>query len=232
MSIKHSACHKCREQGKDTHGDNLVTFDDGGKFCFACGHSEKSTKYIPEGSPSIYSNFVHGSIPLSVKTDLLTYLYANEVDDHFTYDVSLYRAVLKDTLPEYYWGRNKAANPKVFTRGQVPFHIFSCGYDDDTLVVVEDPVSAIAVSRNYDSLPLFGSYFRPDWYRKLGTLKYKNIVFWMDHDKAMESMKYALGLRHLYKTYWIDTANDPKAYTAEQCSVIVENVMKKNKLIA
>jgi twinkle protein len=40
-------CPACREQGNDTNGDNLARYDDGGAYCFACGHSERA-----EGQPS------------------------------------------------------------------------------------------------------------------------------------------------------------------------------------
>jgi twinkle protein len=33
-------CPKCREQGDDTSGDNLVRYTDGGAHCYACGHHE------------------------------------------------------------------------------------------------------------------------------------------------------------------------------------------------
>lgn len=41
--ISKSPCPKCRESGGDRHGDNLVTFEDGGSHCFACGYSTRST---------------------------------------------------------------------------------------------------------------------------------------------------------------------------------------------
>ena len=35
-------CPKCRENGGDNSGDNLARYTDGGAYCFACGHSERS----------------------------------------------------------------------------------------------------------------------------------------------------------------------------------------------
>lgn len=34
-------CPSCRESGGDTAGDNLARYEDGGAFCFACGHTER-----------------------------------------------------------------------------------------------------------------------------------------------------------------------------------------------
>lgn len=35
-------CPECRSNGRDNDGDNLTRYDDGGSYCFACGHSERS----------------------------------------------------------------------------------------------------------------------------------------------------------------------------------------------
>ncbi len=40
------ACPICRENGHDHSGDNLVRYDDGSAYCFACGHKERG-----EGQP-------------------------------------------------------------------------------------------------------------------------------------------------------------------------------------
>ena len=36
--VKHTACPKCRELGKDNHGDNLAIYPDGNQYCFSCGY--------------------------------------------------------------------------------------------------------------------------------------------------------------------------------------------------
>ena len=45
-------CPDCRDKGGDTHGDNLARYDDGGAYCFACGHSERAAGVQAEASPS------------------------------------------------------------------------------------------------------------------------------------------------------------------------------------
>ena len=40
-------CPACREEGGDSSGDNLARYEDGGAFCFSCGHKERA-----EGQPS------------------------------------------------------------------------------------------------------------------------------------------------------------------------------------
>jgi len=44
--LKRTACPRCRENGKDRSGNNLVTYEDGHSYCFACGYTVgmKTTK--------------------------------------------------------------------------------------------------------------------------------------------------------------------------------------------
>lgn len=36
------ACPECQANGADNSGDNLARYDDGGAYCFACGHNERA----------------------------------------------------------------------------------------------------------------------------------------------------------------------------------------------
>ncbi len=44
--IKNAACPKCREEGKDKHGDNLATYSDGSSYCWSCGFSDMGNSHI------------------------------------------------------------------------------------------------------------------------------------------------------------------------------------------
>ena len=44
--IKNAACPKCREEGKDRHGDNLATYSDGSSYCWSCGFSDMGNSHI------------------------------------------------------------------------------------------------------------------------------------------------------------------------------------------
>ena len=220
MRVKHEACPECRKIGKDTKGDNLAVYPDGGKFCFACGYHESGTKYsAPQEARR--RNFSESRIPEYSSLYLEKVLSKEEIDKHFTFDYLLGRIVLRDTLPEFYWGKSYfgANGQKVLTFGEVPFHVF--GEHEDTLVVVEDPISAIVVSRGYACLPLFGAYFPPRWYHNLTVCPFKKIIFWLDKDKAKESLSLALSLRHLFKTGMIWTEKDPKYYSLPEINAYV-----------
>jgi hypothetical protein len=228
MKVSHVACPQCRKIGKDTKGDNLAVYPDGGKFCFACGYTERSSKYVPPVSEAEMPIFRAGEIPPKLQLYLEQYLTASEIRQHFTYDTLRQRIVLKDTLPEFYWGRDgHGGRTKVFTQGEVPFHVF--GKESDTLVVVEDPISAIAVGRVYSSLPLFGAYLHPRWYSKLIFTGCTRLVFWLDNDKSKESLSLALSFRHLFETQYIITEKDPKCYVPEEVGLIVNTKLGIDK---
>lgn len=40
--VNKSQCPSCAKHGNDTSGDNLIHFDDGGRYCFGCGYYEGS----------------------------------------------------------------------------------------------------------------------------------------------------------------------------------------------
>jgi hypothetical protein len=86
----------------------------------------------------------------------------------------------------------------------------------DSVVVVEDYISAICVSRVCDCYPLFGSHVSP----KLTTMlskKYDHLVIWLDRDKAKESLRQAARYRPYFKSVRsIMTDLDPKEYNNEQ----------------
>lgn len=231
MKLKHVACPMCRTNGKDTKGDNLALYPDGGAFCFSCGYYQSTRKFIPETKTGAYQyNFQRGSvIPKELRKELEQYLTDSEIQKHFCFDPSMQRMVLLDTLPHFYWGRDGRSDRKVWNQGEVPFYVFSGGLysGNGTLVVVEDPISAIVVSRNYDCLPLFGSHLKPDWYHKLLLAAKSELIFWLDRDKSQESLELALTFRHLLQTNFVVSSKDPKAYDV----VEIQHFMDKARRI-
>jgi len=220
MKIQHVACPKCRQLGKDTAGDNLACYPDGGAFCFSCGYYVGTRKFVPkELAEAKPHSFQRSIIPKGKRAELEQYLTHQEIQDHFCFDPKLGRMVLLDTLPDFYWGRDgHNGRSKVFTQGKVPFHVFSSksSLGKDILVVVEDPVSAIVVSRVANCLPLFGSHLPHTWYRNLLLSVKGPLIFWLDRDKGNESLRLALTFRHLATTNYLVTNKDPKFYTPDE----------------
>jgi twinkle protein len=42
--VSRDRCPKCASNGKDTSGDNLAIYEDGGKYCFACQYTDRGGK--------------------------------------------------------------------------------------------------------------------------------------------------------------------------------------------
>lgn len=83
---------------------------------------------------------------------------------------------------------------------------------DGTLVIVEDPVSALRIGPLCDAMPLLGSHLAPARLNALAKL-YRSVTFWLDSDKykearAMEQRAKWMGL----SSHTIYTDEDPKAY--------------------
>lgn len=123
--------------------------------------------------------------------------------------------------------------PKYFTSGD---HTDYCpvytslplGFISDTLVIVEDCVSAIKIASGRaqiglqcDSMPLLGSHLPT---KKLMALRgYKRFVVWLDHDKgktALDICNKACMLN--IGTNVVMTKDDPKDHTYEQLKELIQ----------
>jgi hypothetical protein len=103
------------------------------------------------------------------------------------------------TLPKYMSVQVKGAEK-----------IFEIEKEGDTVVIVEDMVSAIKVGRHAASIALLGSYIPHGLFKRLK--KYKNVMMWLDADKYMESVKYSKRFREFgFKVITVNTVLDPKA---------------------
>lgn len=162
---------------------------------------------------------------------LLQYLNNEEIDKYFMYDLGAERHI----APVYqnnklvYWESRSVTggSPKAISYGQKPYEILpSRNGECDVLVIVEDYVSAIKVSRFYNTLPLFGSYLPLD---KLNNLvnnpKSEWILIWLDHDMFGTSLNMARKLANLGKSCGIiNTPKDPKSNTNEEIIQAVEEI--------
>jgi hypothetical protein len=95
-----------------------------------------------------------------------------------------------------------------------------------TLVIVEDILSGIKVSRNpeYAVLALLGSPAKLPQKIIDKILKYDKIVVWLDFDKALTALHYQARMRLLYglRIYVITTQADPKTYTNHNIKQLIE----------
>lgn len=84
------------------------------------------------------------------------------------------------------------------------------------VVVVEDFISAIKVSRVCPALCLWGSELSMQRLRRIA-LSYPNLYIWMDQDKAHYAAKCVIKARPYFdRVTGVFTTRDPKEYTTEE----------------
>lgn len=102
--------------------------------------------------------------------------------------------------------------PKYITIGQKDdyFHIIGEKEELKTLVLVEDMLSAIKVSRVAPSMPLFGSTLSDERAMRLSQ-RYQQVILWLDKDKWTESLQYSNRFKYIFDKFGIvSTKEDPK----------------------
>lgn len=93
--------------------------------------------------------------------------------------------------------------------------------ESDSLVIVEDPVSAIRVAALYDAMPLLGSHLATSRLNAVAGL-YKAVVVWLDSDKLKEARSIAERFRMVgvsARVIW--TELDPKEYSDRELMEIL-----------
>lgn len=240
--IKHIACPKCGSS------DANALYADGGTFCWSCRtpkkgtispyaitKNEKASLALPDDSSCEYPPHVLDWV----------FQYGLSIEELIIHDVvySKYRDQLvfswydqsKD-IPSLWQARNfsKEAKQKCFTQGTpnevLPLYQHVVGnkwnscFPAPCLVIVEDPISAIKVSRHCKAvLPILGSDLPPTKLKRiadvlgpflgLGTDAVPpRVVVWLDGNMFHKAQKIAQRLEMLgVKATAVYTEDDPKA---------------------
>lgn len=220
--LKHEACPNCRSVGKDREGNNLARYTNGSAFCFSCRYTEWPDRYSGVHSGDV----AHKAIPKDL-TDVLPrenqgwleqYLESSEIRSHFKYSPSIKRHIFQDGT---YWEARSVlgAKPKTISHGDKPFILFGTG---DPIVVVEDVVSAIKVSRVCTAIPLFGNSLPPEWMVRICKLRPQHVGIWLDSNMVLQARKIVKKFNLLAPIAGtVETELDPKCYTTEQIKGIL-----------
>jgi hypothetical protein len=236
MFSHYEPCEKCRERGKDSRGDNLAVYSDGGKHCFSCGnhiHPRSSDRWVKKVDHEI-ENKVKRILP-----------------DDFTWDVPArcWEWLLQYGLPYDHWkpivgwserfqrmvfrvgeplsfsiGRYLPITPDLDGRGHVlrKWYVWGDAHKhveclgnilNKSITLVEDLISAHKVSLVSECIPLFGTNIsKPLLYylRQSG----KPINLWLDSDQGdnMPSKAANLSLLTGCQVNIINSNKDPKEY--------------------
>lgn len=245
--VQRTACPNCRTLGKDKSGDNLILYSDGGKHCFSCNyhHSSPTTEYLHKrlGTRTSSELCSNGGVQLpqdciSIPVEI-SYLnrkvttwcaryqitFAEFQRWNLCYSPSMEMLIfpwMEDGSPSFWIGRNFGTEgTKYHTVGNVykSLCVFSSDTGDhESVVAVEDWVSAIKVSRVVDAVCMFSSSLTKNNAMRLSKL-YKNLIIWGDYDMAKQNMRHAKQYSSFFdKSRCVITKKDPKEYHVDQIS--------------
>lgn len=236
--IKHQQCPECAKIGNDNSKDNLAIYSDGGEHCFSCGYhifGNKITAYknrniIVEPPAVVLPEDVEMSYPENALAWIEQYeLTHNQLMQHRVM-WSQERSLL--VFPYYhdnhlkawqgrYFGENKH-HPKWITYGKIHAFNYTLGKASPTIIVVEDIISAIKVSRFQQTLPLFGSFLSTTLLLTLRQ-QWENIIIWLDPDKQKESVEFSKTAALFFnKSQVVLTTKDPKELSYKNIGELID----------
>jgi len=224
--IRHGPCSACGSSDARAH------YADGSEFCFSC----HAVAY-PTNAPWAVREIAEKVVELKEPYDA-NYEYSKEALEWCgQYDITAkelrkhnikWSRSLEQLLQVYpnhfdptkvgcIQARNfrKNASQRYLNIGDVskvlPIYYSTSKYD--YIVLVEDAMSAIKVSRQFDAMPLLGSSLS---YEKIMILKHSGhgkIFVWLDHDKYNNALTIAERFKNIgVPTEVICTDLDPKMY--------------------
>ena len=229
--LRHEPCDACGSS------DAKGIFDDGHTYCWSCGKNTTSKNTtISQVENLVFSKNqdIKLNLPLDITKSIpkLPYQWLKRYGVTF-YEIEkaqlLWSANTQMLIFPFYGEENEilcwqgryfpARVPKVFTRGYPDTHILYYPNNDDnydTIVVVEDCVSALKVSRHIASAPILGSSLSLNKAIRLSKV-FSKLVIWLDADKYATAVKTADKYRVLFdEVKVIYTESDPKEYNTQQ----------------
>jgi hypothetical protein len=237
---RHEPCPECGSR------NNLGVWSDGHKFCFGCGY------YVPASGDvhqvkqrlSAPSNGLVPYLPDDVSVHIPEVPYRwlklcltdEEILKHRVGWSNEKESVVfpvfgKDgellMWQSRYFGANKKY-PKYLTKGYKGDILHILGeHPTNRVVLVEDLVSAIVVSRLENSMPLWGSTIHLKTLRQLARY-YGHLAIWLDSDKLATALKTSGQARLIFESVEVlNSEKDPKYQTEEQLRKILGKPLDK-----
>ena len=204
MFIGKERCPKCAAIGKDKNHDNLGIYSDGGKYCFSCGYTLGSNPIVSFSNKQQVENkpiYLPQDCSFDYPQSALNWCAKYELDrnDLLTNRVMWSEQTSRLIFPVFgeegllsYQGRyfGEGDYPKWWGIGNMVdvFHIIGDKHAK-TLVLTEDILSSIKVSRFTQAMPIFGSHISTERFKRLYSLLGKSceVIIWLDYDKRKEA---------------------------------------------
>lgn len=229
-------CPKCAKLGKDSRSDNLALYNDGHSYCFSCGYYQPNPKaQRPSAKPQISikpkKDFY---IPSDITTDIpydimntLTVQYHINLNDIITNKMLWSNSYQWLIFPIEHEGESLGFQARNFNKSK-PYKWFTQFNKKDLLklyspnkaisfesvVLVEDIISAIRVGNVTSCVPLFGSRISDKLLYKIKKdSRFKHLIIWLDSDKVKESLNFSQKAKELgIHTKVVLSPLDPKCY--------------------
>jgi hypothetical protein len=182
--LHNEGCPKCISQGNDNNRDNLSVWSDGHRWCFRCNYYEPGDivekhfkqKEIVNSKGLIYPEIINFS------QECLEYLRSYQLTDEEIYsNLNGHEDGYSFFDSKFFLVRRLHKKPKVIVKGEVVGNepIFSSPNGGDTVVIVEDILSAIKVSRVIDTIALLKADLHDIVITRLAN-RYDNCYLWLD----------------------------------------------------
>ena len=229
--VRHVACPECGSK------DNRGVWDDGHEYCFGCHDYTRGTGFKKIGQLKNKNNNVDDDIVLPYDIVLNFPQVAKNWLNKYgitTAEASLHKFAWSEThktivMPIYdvegnlkAWQGRTFDNPKIkyYTKGKPEEIDYILGMSDPSkIVVVEDMLSAIKVSRIATVMPLFGSHLSSERLARLGS-SFSHLIVWLDRDKSRYAAETYQKARLMFESVRIVVKEkDPKEYTDDQIRI-------------
>jgi hypothetical protein len=224
--------------------DASTEYADGSIWCFSCGHGkgtkgQRTSFYDNTEKESV--NMYRERLPVNAANCrknydwLKKYIDDDEIEKYFFYCPYADRHVCAFNEQTENWffearSADPSRQPKSKQDGDKPYPILMAPDDLGVLVIVEDMVSAIKVSRQYHAMPLFGGYLPSHIMAKIKAADIQQAIIWLDADKYDKAMEYAQQLGALVPAVAIRTRLDPKECLDSVILGVVEEILEEEEL--
>lgn len=240
--VSKSRCPRCKKNGRDTKGDNYITYDDGHSFCYGCGYYGHPPKSLNNMSKKLYKwktptekpyDFNEDDITFDIPAPALLWLNKYGVTERERLDNKIFYDHTKDylCLPIFdgerlvctnsrYFGSNPE-HPKYVTKGWKSGHFKVFPNPNRIFVLTEDYISALRVGRQYNAIPLLGASMPLELCLSL-LARADCILVWLDPDKRDDCIKISNRISQYKESSAILTEKDPKDYNDDEINQFIQ----------
>lgn len=244
--LRNEQCPECAKRGRDRHRDNLGVYADGSKYCWSCGYHVNAN---PLSAIKCFERSTPDTPSVLLPSDVDTYIPAVARQWLGKYALTEYDVIDNRLMWSEYWkqlifpyfdkygnlvawqGRSFAeptpgrSRPKWFSQGDLKklYHILPIKETySGPVVLVEDVVSAIIVSRVCAAMPIFGSTVSLE---RLITLKSRcsGVVLFLDPDMKKKAIHYSRLANSIgFSSRVILAEKDPKDFSVPELQKLLD----------